>query len=192
MTVATPRRVSNGATRCLSLVRTPLGGRLLRYSTVSIISLVLSEALLVSFNGGLGWSAVTSSTVATALATVPAYFLTRQWVWDRSGRSHIWKEVTPFWAIAIVSWAFATFSVKIAEDRTRELHLRGASSVAIVAATYVLAYGVLWMGRFILFNKVLFVDQQASGLLPSTEGELALHNTADAQNSPSARVSSES
>lgn len=166
MTVATPGRVPDGMARSLSLVRTQLGGRLLRYSTVSIISLVLSEALLVSFNGGLGWSAVTSSTVATGLATIPAYFLTRQWVWDRRGRSHLWKEVAPFWAVAIVSWAFATFAVKIAEDRSRELHLRGASSVAIVAATYVLAYGVLWMGRFILFNKVLFVDPQGSAPSP--------------------------
>jgi putative flippase GtrA len=179
MTVATPGRVSDRVARSLSLVRTQLGGRLLRYSTVSIISLVLSEALLVSFNGGLGWSAVTSSTVATGLATVPAYFLTRQWVWDRRGRSHLWKEVAPFWAIAIGSWAFATFSVKIAEDRSRELHLRGASSVAIVAATYVLAYAVLWMGRFILFNKVLFVDPPVSAPFPSTEGELMLDDMAD-------------
>src|SRR5271154_339002 len=106
MTVATPGRISDGVTRSLSLVRTQFGGRLLRYSTVSIISLVLSEALLVSFDGGLGWSAVAPSTVATGLATIPAYFLTRQWVWDRSGRSHLLKEVAPFWAIAIVSWGF--------------------------------------------------------------------------------------
>ena len=65
--------------------RTQLGGRLLRYSAVSIISLALSEVLLVSFNGGLGWGAAKASTAATALATAPAYFLTRQWVWDRSG-----------------------------------------------------------------------------------------------------------
>lgn len=139
-----------------ALVRTQLGGRLLRYSAVSIISLVLSEALLVSFNGGLGWGAAISSTVATGLATVPAYFLTRQWVWNRGGRSHLWREVAPFWAIAIVSWAFATIAVSFAEDRAKEAHLRGASSVAIVAAAYVLAYGISWVGRFALFNKVLF------------------------------------
>jgi len=141
----------------LALARTQLGGRLLRYSAVSIVSLVLSEALLVSFNGGLGWGAAASSTVATGLATIPAYFLTRQWVWNRSSRSHLWKEVAPFWAIAIVGWAFATIAVTFAEDRVRELHIRGASSTAIVAAVYLLAYAISWVGRFALFNKVLFV-----------------------------------
>ena len=43
--------------RLLALAQTQLGGRLLRYSAVSIIALTLSEALLVSFNGGLGWGA---------------------------------------------------------------------------------------------------------------------------------------
>jgi putative flippase GtrA len=140
----------------VGLARTQLGGRMLRYSTVSIIALALSEALLVSFNGGLGWSAAVSSTAATGLATIPAYFLTRQWVWNRSGRSHLWKEVAPFWAIAIVSWVFATISVSLAEDHARELHLRGAASVAVVAAAYVLAYGVSWAARFALFNKLIF------------------------------------
>ncbi len=141
----------------MALARTQLGGRLLRYSAVSITSLALSEALLVSFNGGLGWGAVKSSTVATGLATIPAYFLTRQWVWNRSGRSHLRKEVLPFWVIAIVGWLFATLAVKFAEDRTKESHVHGASSVVIVAAAYVFAYGVLWVGKFALFNKVLFV-----------------------------------
>jgi putative flippase GtrA len=140
----------------LGLARTELGGRLLRYSAVSIIALTLSEVLLVSFNGGLGWGAAKSSTVATALATIPAYFLTRQWVWDRSGRSHLRKEVLPFWVIALIGWAFATLTVQFAEDRTKGAHLHGASSVAIVALAYIFAYGVLWVGKFVLFNKVLF------------------------------------
>lgn len=138
------------------LARSRLGKRMLRYSVVSITAMLLSEALLVSFNGGLHWSAAVSSTAATGLATVPAYFLTRQWVWDRTGRSHLWKEVAPFWAIAIVSWVFATIAVSLAEDRARALHLRGALSVTIVAGVYVMAYGISWVGRFALFNKVLF------------------------------------
>jgi putative flippase GtrA len=135
---------------------------LFRYSAVSVISIVLSEALLVSFNGGLGWSAAMSSTAATALATIPAYFLTRQWVWKRSGRSHLWREVLPFWAIAVAAWAFATIAVSLTEDRAKDLHLRGAASVALVAGAYVLAYGISWAGRFALFNRVLFVTPRVA------------------------------
>ena len=54
------------------------------------------------------------------------------------------------------SWVFATIAVTFAEDRAKALHLRGGMSVAVVAAAYVLAYGISWVGRFALFNKVLF------------------------------------
>jgi putative flippase GtrA len=146
--------------RRAAAARAQHGGRLIRYTAVSAISLGLSEALLISFNGGLGWGAAASSTVATGLATIPAYFLTRQWVWSQSGRSHLGKEVAPFWGIAIVSWAFATIAVSFAEDRTRQAHLRGALSVTTVALVYVLAYGVSWAGRYMLFNRIFHAEEQ--------------------------------
>ena len=62
----------------------------------------------------------------------------------------------PFWVIAVIGWAFATVTVQFAEDRTKGAHLHGATSVAVVAAAYIAAYGILWVGKFVLFNKVLF------------------------------------
>lgn len=138
---------------------TPIARRLARYSMVSVISLALSEALLVFFNGGLQWSAVWSSTAATGLATIPAYFLNRQWVWSRHGRSHLRKEVAPFWLLAVIGWAFATYSVKLAESAARHHHLTGSTRVALIAAAYVLAYGVLWLGRFIIFERLVFAHR---------------------------------
>jgi putative flippase GtrA len=142
-----------------ALLRTPLGRKLLRYSAVSVIALVLSETLLVTFAAAFGLSAVWSSTLATGLATIPAYFLNRQWVWSKPGRSHLWKEVVPFWVLAVIGWAFATVAVHIAESSAYRHHLHSSARVALIAGTYIAAYGVLWVGKFVLFNKVLFAHR---------------------------------
>lgn len=145
-----------GSTSLVSNFRAPLGRRVLRYSMVSVICLPLSEALLILFNGPIGWSAGWSSTMATALVALPAYYLYRQWVWNKRGKSHLWKEVAPFWLTAIIGWAFATYSVRVAESVARTHHVSSTARVALVAATYVAAYGVLWVAKFVLFDKVLF------------------------------------
>ena len=141
------------------LLRSPVGVKLMRYSAVSVISLFLSEALLVLFSGAIGWSAAASSTAATGLATIPAYYMNRQWVWSRNGRSHFWREVAPFWVLAIVGWAFATGSVALAEHVASHHSASRDLRVLIIAVTYVASYGVLWVGKFILFNKVIFVHR---------------------------------
>jgi hypothetical protein len=94
--------------------------------------------------------------MATALVAIPAYYLYRQWVWSKRGKSHLWKEVAPFWLTAIIGWALATYSVRIAESAAKSHHLSSPARVAVVAATYIAAYGVLWVAKFVLFDKVLF------------------------------------
>ena len=138
------------------LLGTPVGRKLLRYSATSVICLIMSETLLLLFSGVVGWSAGWSSTLATGIATVPAYFLNRQWVWSRRGRSHLRREIVPFWALAIIGWAVATFSVKLTDSSVDQHHVGGQEKLAFIGATYLAAYGVLWVAKFVLFNKVLF------------------------------------
>ena len=33
------------------------------------------------------------------MASVPAYYLNRTWAWGKSGRSHVFQEVVPFWTM---------------------------------------------------------------------------------------------
>jgi putative flippase GtrA len=136
-----------------------LGQRLARYSAVSIILLAFSETLLLLFNGAIGLSAAWSSTLTTVIATVPAYVLNRRWVWSKGGRSHLWKEIVPFWALAFFGWAFATYSVSLAESVAKTHNLHSGARVALVGVTYVLAYGVLWIGKFLIFDRLLFVHR---------------------------------
>jgi putative flippase GtrA len=139
---------------------TPNGQKLLKYSAASIISLVVSVIFLVIFDGVFGWGAVVSSTLATAIATVPSYELNRKWAWGKSGKGHIWREVVPFWVVAFIGWGFSTYSTKLAESALKGSSISHIERTAIIALVYIAAFGVLWIAKFIFFNKVLFAHQR--------------------------------
>jgi putative flippase GtrA len=135
----------------------PDGQKLLKYSAASLISLAVSVILLVVFDGVFRWGAVVSSTLATAIATIPSYELNRKWAWGKSGKGHLWREVVPFWVIAFIGWGFSTYSTKLAEGALKGTTIPHLERTAIIALVYVAAFGVLWIAKFIFFNKVLFV-----------------------------------
>jgi putative flippase GtrA len=137
----------------------PEGRKLLKYSATSIISLVVSVILLVFFDGVVGWGAVVSSTLATAIATIPSYELNRKWAWGKHGKSHLWREVVPFWVIAFIGWGVSTYSVKLVESALKGSSLSHIERTGVIAIVYVGAFGVLWIAKFIFFNKVLFAHQ---------------------------------
>src|SRR6516164_4975050 len=113
-------------------LRSPVGQKLYRYSCASIVAVIVSVVLLVLFNGVIGLSAWVSSTLATALAAIPNYEMNRKWAWGKTGRSHIWKEVVPFWALAFLGWAFSTFSVHLMEVYAKSHHFSHLASTASV------------------------------------------------------------
>ena len=147
----------------LELLRSPIGVKLFRYSMASVVAVVVSTVLFVTFDGAIGFSAVVSSTLATAIAAIPSYELNRKWAWGKSGRSHLLKEVVPFWTLAFVGWAFSTFSVALMEHYAKSHHFSHLLQTATVTLVYIGAFGVLWVGKFIIFNKFMFVHHHHDG-----------------------------
>jgi putative flippase GtrA len=139
--------------------RGPEGTKFYRYSLTSVVAVAVSVVLLVFFNGVIGLSAWVSSTLATAVATVPNYTMNRKWAWGKTGRGHLWKEVLPFWALAFAGWGLSTISVHAMETSARRHHFSHLMSTASVTLVYVGAFGVLWIGRFFIVNKMLFAPQ---------------------------------
>jgi putative flippase GtrA len=143
----------------LEKLRSPEGQKMMRYSMASVVSVIVSLVALVFFNGVVGLAAVPSSTLATAIAAVPSYWLNRKWAWGKHGRSHLLKEVLPFWTLAFIGWAFSAYSVHQVELWAKHNQLSHLSRTAVVAVAYVGAFGILWVGKFIIFNRVLFVHR---------------------------------
>ncbi len=137
------------------------GRKVLRYSLVSLISIAVSQSVLMVAFGMLHWTARLANVAACAVATVPSYYLNRSWAWGRRSRSHLWKEVVPFWALAFLGLALSTWAADVASTLARQAGASHAATTAIVMSASLLAFGILWVGKFAIFNALLFAERPA-------------------------------
>lgn len=136
--------------------RSPTGQKLFRYSMASVVAVLVSNVCLLVFVGLVGMSAVVASTLATTIAAVPSYEMNRKWAWGKTGKSHLMKEVLPFWGLGLLGWGTSTLAVYLMEQYATHHHFSHVQKTLWVAFVYLAAFGVLWVGKFIIFNKLLF------------------------------------
>ena len=107
-------------TTLLDWGRSDEGRKKVRYTLVSVISVAVSQfAFIMVFGVFQLWGARGSSIFATCVGSVPSYYLNRNWAWGKSGRSHVWREVVPFWVLAFVGLVFSTWSADFAHTHAR-------------------------------------------------------------------------
>ena len=144
--------------RLWRLYHTPHGRRLFRYTAVSGISTMVSFAVLGIVYGVIRlWSEVPSTLFANMVATVPSYYLNRNWAWGKSGRSHLTREVLPFWAMAVSGILFSIFTASEAQHFSNLHNLHHLGRTVLVLGANLAAFGVLWVLKFLLFNKLFHV-----------------------------------
>jgi len=134
--------------------RSPTGQKFLKYSAVSVISVIIAQILLAFAYNVVGWSATTSNMFAVGISAIPSYYLNRAWAWGKRGRSHLMKEVVPFWGLAFLGFVISTLAVDFVDAHIQGLH-QAVKSI-VIQATSIAAFGVLWIGKFIIFNELLF------------------------------------
>jgi putative flippase GtrA len=151
------------------LRKTPEGKKMFRYTMVSVISTVVSIATLALVYGVFRvWSEVPSTLFANAVATVPSYYLNRNWAWGKTGRSHIRREVLPFWGLSIAGMLLSILT----SSEARHLGIRYFNHdhlirTAIVEGMNIFAFAVLWVVKFLVFQRlfrVAPVDDAASAV----------------------------
>lgn len=132
----------------LATARATFDKRPIRYAMVSVVAVAVSQIVLLTTNGLLGWSAVASNVTAVTMGSIPSYLLNRAWVWGKKGKNHLWREVMPFWALALVGLAFSTLLVSIAH--------RWNEATWVVSAANLVAFGILWVVKYLLLDALLF------------------------------------
>jgi putative flippase GtrA len=144
--------------RAWQLYHTPSGKKLFRYTMVSVISTAVAQGtLFIVFGIARVWSAVPSNIFANAVATVPSYYLNRNWAWGKSGRSHLMKEVVPFWVLSFAGMALSIVTVGVTAHWCHEEHLGHMVTSVLVNGANLFAFGVLWVLKFLIFNRMFAV-----------------------------------
>lgn len=128
--------------------------RLLRFSAVSGVAIVITQILLQSFYRFTPLGAAWSNILAVGLSAIPAFLLLRRWVWGRVGNHSVAREIIPFWAYTFLGLALSTVVVAVVEEQW-------PSPVAVSLANLA-AFGALWVTKFLLLERWMFADRAVS------------------------------
>ncbi|MEY2469634.1 MAG: hypothetical protein QOF21_2332 [Actinomycetota bacterium] len=138
--------------------------RLLHYSAVSVISVITGQVALVALFYFAHWSARPANIGSCVAGGIPSYYLNRRWVWGKSGRSHLIREVTPFWVLTFAGLALSTWLAGYAGSFGEDHFDSRAMQTILVAAASFAAFGSLWILKFVAFNRFMFrTDDTAAG-----------------------------
>jgi putative flippase GtrA len=147
--------VKEALLRLWVISREPQGLKVIRYTMVSVISALTSLVMLVLIFGVLRlWGEVVSTLVANIIAGVPSYYLNRRWVWGKGGRSHLWREVLPFWVMSITGIGFALVTSSLAHNFAVSHHLHHFARTVLVVGANIAAFGILWFLKFLILNRL--------------------------------------
>jgi putative flippase GtrA len=124
------------------------GTKLLRYCGVSVVNVICGQSLLWFCLEVVDLRAVPSQIIAAMVSAIPAYILSRRWVWKQSGKDSFRTEVLPFWIIALVGLITAVTSIAIVEQFTE-------NTIALMFTSFC-AFGVVWVAKYIILDKVMW------------------------------------
>ncbi len=133
--------------------------KFIRYSMVSGVAVVISQVTILLCTGVFGLSGILSNTLGVVTSTPASYELNRKWAWGKSGKSHLWREVAPFWGFTLIGYLASTGTVQLADSMTREHHVHGAPRILAIMGASLFAWGLVWIVKFLVFNRIIFADR---------------------------------
>jgi putative flippase GtrA len=138
-----------------------------RYTTSSVIAGVISSLVfLVAY-----WfeaAPVVASLAAFVAGAVPNFLMQRYWTWRRTGTPHPVREALPYLA-TIVSTALLASLVTTVADRWVEAHVGPHGlGVFLVGAAFLGTYGVMFVLKFVLLDRLIFAGRRAGTPEPTS------------------------
>ena len=143
-------------TSFVSAPRRGLMAMLARYASVSVIATLTSLTVLGVLVGAdlapAGWANV----IATCVGIVPSFELNRRWVWSKSGRRSLTRELVPFVALSLIGLVASTAAVQAAARAADHAGLSAMGRTTAVELANVAAFGSLWVVQFLVLDRLLF------------------------------------
>ncbi len=135
-------------------------GKGLKYSMVSIFNVIFGQTLLFLFVH-FDVRPAPANVLAVVISAIPAYYMSRAWIWGKRGKSELKREVLPFCVFVFIGLVLSTGSVWLAThyfpvpaDATMLNPRKLLPNIANIVA-----FGVLWVIRFFWMDKAFHLDQ---------------------------------
>jgi len=119
-----------------------------RYSASSVVATVVSQ-LAFALCYWFGSAAIVATLVAWLAGAVPNYVMNRRWAWGRGG------QLLPYAIIVIGTAATAALVTTVTSHLVQGIDSH-AWKTLLVTGSYFGTYGVLFILKFLLFDRFVF------------------------------------
>jgi putative flippase GtrA len=140
--------IQSRAAQATAVVRSDEFARVFRYGTVSAINVVGHQSILFLANSPSvgGMSGGPANALAATIMCVPAYLLSRNWVWQVDGAHSVKFQVLPFWVITIIGLLVSTAMAAAAQAAF------GAGLAVNIGAFA--GYFLVWIAKFLVLQRL--------------------------------------
>lgn len=132
----------------------------LRYVATSAITVGVGQGTLALGFGLLGWNARLANLVSFSIATMVGYLINRYWTWQVADNARIAIQGAWFWGLSLIGLALSQLAVSVAEDLVTAATGNRALQTAAVMAASLTAFGLVWIGKFFVLDKVVFAGSR--------------------------------
>jgi putative flippase GtrA len=130
--------------------------KFVRYAGVSVIATVIAQAGLALAYGLLRWPLPAAVVFSLAVSALPAYLLSRRYVWSGGDEDHQGRQAGSFLAVAAVG-SLATISLVWAAVRLAHGTTSDHATLTLVAnGASIVATGLIWVGRYFVLDRFVF------------------------------------
>ena len=129
--------------------------RLARAAATSIAATVLSQVVLLAVLA-TGGAAALASTLAWAAGAVLNFVVTRRWVWGRTGRPRVRRELLPYLAVIGLGGLAPIGLTTLSGALLTPLNLPHLWWIVLVDGAYVASYALVFVVKFTLLDRLVF------------------------------------
>jgi putative flippase GtrA len=97
---------------------------------------------------------LSANVVSVLIGAVPAYLMSRAWVWKLDGKISMSSEVLPFWGLNVIGFVFSTVTVAAVEQWT--------TTSFVVNVARLCAWGVVWVFKYLVLDRYLFATSESA------------------------------
>jgi putative flippase GtrA len=141
--------------RLLHLRYSALGRRITRYTLGSIVAAVTS-AVVFAVLYVLGVGTTIDSIAAFVAGAIPNWILNRRWAWQVQGRIAIGREVVAYILVSVLTLLATTEATAFTQRQVQSLPAHQGIRVALVTASYLMVFGILFVVRFAIYEFWIF------------------------------------
>ena len=151
----------NGLAKLIAWTKSHQGQKLIRFTAVSAVSTMVSVVVIAIVYGlKIIKGEVEATLIGNIIGAIPSYSLNRRWTWGKTGRSHVRKELVPFWVMAVLGIAFSMVGASYAKGIVHSHHWSHLLNTGIVDGANLVSFAVFWVLKLIVFNRIFQIRDE--------------------------------